>query len=236
LNLSGTVAGGSFGVAVDPAGSIGYSVGGSRIDVLNLSNFTKTDSLNIGDTIGNGNIFVPQGVGRLSISKDGTILAVITDNGFAVVQTQSVRFVTFAIRISHARMKFHEEQGPGHDSFRVAGDFTLDTHSNGIDPLTENVTLEIGSLALTIPGGSFTQTGPHFNFQGTIDGVAVSFSLRPHGPSRFRFNAEGDGADLSVTSVPLTVGLIIGDDRGSIKLNEGEAELRSEKPRTRGGE
>jgi hypothetical protein len=63
-------------------------VGQSSIDVLDLRNFTKTDSLAIGDSVASGNTLGSGRVGRLTISRDGTILGVITDNGFSVVQAQ----------------------------------------------------------------------------------------------------------------------------------------------------
>jgi len=85
LNLSGTIPGGGFGVAVDPTGAIGYQVGQARIDVLDLKTLTSTDSLEVGDTLQNANGFA-HGPGELAISRDGTILAVITDHGFSLVQ------------------------------------------------------------------------------------------------------------------------------------------------------
>jgi YVTN family beta-propeller protein len=222
LNLAGTIPGGSFGVAVDPAGAIGYQVGPARIDVLKLANFTKTDSLDVGDTLVNASAFGSR-VGELAISRDGGILAVITDHGFSIVRTKVSRFVSFAAISAEAHLRLREE--PKSDSFRVEGIFTLDGSSNGIDPLSENATLQVGSVTLSIPAGTLQASGHEFKFAGIIDGVAVKISLHARSNNRYHFVAHGDGVDLSGTSIPLNVSWVIGDDRGSVKLNKGEAEL-----------
>jgi hypothetical protein len=95
IRLGGTIAGGSFGVAADPGGTIGYRVGPldfggpgtSTIDVLDLHLFQQTGTLDMGTTVGSGSGFVTAGVGRMAISRDGSLLAVITDNGISLVQT-----------------------------------------------------------------------------------------------------------------------------------------------------
>ena len=87
LTLSGTVPGGGSGGAIDPAGAIGYQVNGAQIDVLDLADFSKTGSLTLGDTTSNATNF-GTGVGRMAISRDGSLVAVITDHGVAVVKAQ----------------------------------------------------------------------------------------------------------------------------------------------------
>jgi YVTN family beta-propeller protein len=90
LNRSGTIppdntAGippGSFGVAVDPSGKTGYRVNQSGIEVLDLSRFLVKGSLPQDITSSSPSA---RGVGLVAISRDGSILAVITDTGFSVV-------------------------------------------------------------------------------------------------------------------------------------------------------
>jgi Right handed beta helix region len=45
--------------------------------------------------------------------------------------------------------------GPGDDGFAIKATFRLDAASNGIDPLIEEVSLRVGSFAVTLPPGSF---------------------------------------------------------------------------------
>jgi uncharacterized repeat protein (TIGR03803 family) len=60
---------------------------------------------------------------------------------------------------------------PNHDSFEIQSSFTLGSASNGINPATELVTLQIGTFTVTIPAGSFTGTGfGPFTFEGAIWG------------------------------------------------------------------
>jgi len=45
--------------------------------------------------------------------------------------------------------------------------------------------------------------------------VKLEVEIRERPDGRFKFKAEGEGADLSGTVNPVTVGLSIGDDGGS---------------------
>ena len=71
----------SKSVAVAPDGDIGYQVAGSVIEILDLKAFLKAGTIEIGDSTSNAN-------GRLAISGDGSLLAVITDGGFSVVRAK----------------------------------------------------------------------------------------------------------------------------------------------------
>ena len=86
LNLSGTVVlgSGSGGNAVDPTWGVGYRSVASRLDVMNLSTFLKTGELPLGDSVNNAASF--RFVGHMDISSDGSLVAVITDNGFSLVR------------------------------------------------------------------------------------------------------------------------------------------------------
>lgn len=103
--------------------------------------------------------------------------------------------------------------------FKVEGSFTLSPASDGIDPLTEDVTLSVGTFTTTIPSGSFelTQSGPfgEFGFEGVIEGVELEFEIRIHQGNSFEFEAEGEGADLIGTTNPVEVTLVIANDRGT---------------------
>lgn len=117
------------------------------------------------------------------------------------------------------------------DEFEVKGTFTLGADSNGIEILTEIVSLELtggaGSFSTTIPAGSFEfkpakppkkgKPGKpaHFKFEGVIDGVFLEVKITPLGNGSFELKAEGQGADLSGIANQVTVDLAVGDDRGS---------------------
>jgi hypothetical protein len=100
--------------------------------------------------------------------------------------------------------------------FDLKESFTLGANSNGINPVTENVTLQIGTFSVTIPAGSFRQI-PHgkFAFEGVISGVSLEVQIVPLGNNIFTFKAEGTGVDLTGLTNPVTVVLTIGNDTGS---------------------
>ena len=118
------------------------------------------------------------------------------------------------------------------DKFEVEGSFTLGTGSDGIDPITEDATLQMGTFRATIPAGSFelTDSGPFgtAEFEGLIDGVKMEFEIRRLGGSSFEFEVEGQDADLGGPVNPVEIILIIGDDRGSGSVSA-EIDGRSEK-------
>jgi hypothetical protein len=121
-----------------------------------------------------------------------------------------------------ARHGHHEDEFEGHhrrqkkDEFEMTAIFTLDPNNNGIAPLTEAVTVQVGTFATTIPAGSFTQKKGRFTFEGVIDGVKLEAVLRSLILGNdYEFKVEGKGADLTGTENPVTVGLTIGDDSGS---------------------
>jgi hypothetical protein len=100
--------------------------------------------------------------------------------------------------------------------FDLKESFTLGANTNGINPLAENVTLQIGTFSVTIPAGSFKQI-PHgrFAFEGVINGVSLEVQIVHLGNNIFTFKAEGKGVDLADLTNPVAVALTIGDDTGS---------------------
>ena len=111
--------------------------------------------------------------------------------------------------------------------FAVNGNFTLGAGSNGINPLTEDVVLQVGNFFRTIPAGSFISdparpnAGAGFTFQGEIDRFVLDVRITQLGGGTFQLQAEGEGASLTGTANPVTVSLTIGDDggRSAVKAN-----------------
>ena len=121
-----------------------------------------------------------------------------------------------------ARHGHHEDEFQGHhrrqkkDEFEMTAIFTLGPNNNGIAPLTEAVTVQVGPFGTTIPAASFKQKKGRFTFEGVIDGVKLEAVLRSLILGNdYEFTVEGKGADLTGTENPVTVGLTIGDDSGS---------------------
>jgi 6-phosphogluconolactonase len=108
-------------------------------------------------------------------------------------------------------------------SFHVEGFFALSKGSNGIDPDSESVELQVGSYLVSIPAGSFNQKGRRdrdrkkneFKFDGEINNVDLRIQIIRVKGDDYLFTSEGRGHILQGIKNPVTVGLTIGDDEGS---------------------
>jgi len=102
------------------------------------------------------------------------------------------------------------------DEFELKANFTLGPGSNGIDPLTEDVTLQVGTFSTRIPAGSFkSDENGSFQFEGVVAGVTLEVEIQALGGGRFELSAEGEGANLGGIVNPVEVRLVIRDDGGS---------------------
>jgi hypothetical protein len=101
-------------------------------------------------------------------------------------------------------------------SFDLEESFTLGVNSNGINPLTENVTLQIGTFSVMIPAGSFNHSSfEGYGFDGAINGVSLRVQIVPLGNNMFTFQAVGTDVELTGLTKPVTVVLTIGIDSGT---------------------
>ena len=116
------------------------------------------------------------------------------------------------------------------DAFHVQGSFTLGDGSNGIDPLTEAVTVQVGHLCLHHPGRCLPPHLPQgpLRLPGCVEGVTLHVTITPLTRATFEVVARGEGAALSGMAVPVAVGLTIGDDSGSTTLPI--AEVSAQRP------
>jgi DNA-binding beta-propeller fold protein YncE len=102
------------------------------------------------------------------------------------------------------------------DRFDLKESFTLGTNSNGINPVKENVTLQIGTFSVMIPAGSFFRLlEGGFAFEGVINGVTFEVQIVPLGNNIFTFKAVGTDVDLTGLTKPVTVVLTIGINSGA---------------------
>ena len=83
LNVLGTVNAGSGGVALNAAGTVGYSVSGSVIQVVNAVTFATSRVIYLTDTAGDGH----GNDTNIALSPDQQTLAVATAHGVSIVGT-----------------------------------------------------------------------------------------------------------------------------------------------------
>ena len=100
---------------------------------------------------------------------------------------------------------------PTKDAFGFASNFILSSTAPAINPVTEPVTLQVGTFTTTIPPGSFKkQKDGSFTFEGAIHGVGLGALIKRTGTLRYLFEAKGLGANLTGTVNTVYVTLAIG--------------------------
>ncbi|MGA7384315.1 MAG: beta-propeller fold lactonase family protein [Methylocella sp.] len=180
---------GADGVAITPDGNHAYVTNGRFNNVLVID--TAPNAVVVTVPVG----FCPLGVG-------------------IVPPPPGVPFLAFG-----CQLKIQFGGAPNQDAFNLYSSFTLRSTAPGIDPVTEAVTLQIGTFATTIPPGSFTkQPNGSFTFAGVIGGVNLNALIRPAGTLRYAFQAVATGASLTGTVNPVYVTLIIGGDSGATSV------------------
>jgi len=241
------VGSGPFGVAVHPLGSFIY--------VTNFGDGTVPGTVSVIDTANNDvtPVTVEIGPSGVSVHPAGTFVYVANQfsNTVSVISTASNTVTATVSGVGPAPVAFGQFIGPGavsaivafaalnakaeidlgplanDDEFKVKATFTLGAGSDGINPITEDVSLQVGTFSTTIPAGSFKlhpeksgKKGKHvkpnkWTFEGVIDGVKLEAKITDLGGGRFELKAEGEGANLAGTTNPVQVGIVIGNDGGS---------------------
>ena len=120
----------------------------------------------------------------------------------------------------NAKLEIGLESKPSNkDHFELLSSFTLGSASNGINPVTEAVTLQIGAFTTTIPVGSFSEIGQGiFVFHGVLGGVRLEALIAPTGNLRYALVAAAQDGNLTGTVNPVPVTLTIGGDCGTASV------------------
>ncbi len=116
------------------------------------------------------------------------------------------------------------------DGFEEYGWFTLGAESKGVDPLTQEVRLSVGTFAVTIPAGSFKPlsgqtSAAAFTFEGTIAGTWMDVTLSQIEDKSFELKVEGRGEPAMEIVRPEFVTLMIGSNVGSLISAEVEKDV-----------
>jgi hypothetical protein len=125
-----------------------------------------------------------------------------------------VPFSAFGVKLA---IEVGKSPNPG--AFELLSVYTLGQSSNGINPVAEPVTFQIGTFATTIPAGSFAGTGfGPFTFGGVVDGVNLQVRIEPTGTKRYNLKAEARHPNLIGTVNPVPVTLTIGNNGGTVSV------------------
>ena len=205
------------GVAVTADGKHAYVPNGIMVSVIDTASNTVVAT-----------VPVPQGASSVAVTPDGKhvyvlggVVSVIDTASNAVVATvpatggfeiaivpppPGVPFLAF-----YAGLDIHFSTAPNQDAFTLATSFTLSSTAPVINPLTDPVTLQAGTFAVTIPPGSFKEFRKGgFSFEGVINGVILRALIKSTGTLRYAFQAEAQGASFTGTTNTVYVTLAIG--------------------------
>jgi YVTN family beta-propeller protein len=121
--------------------------------------------------------------------------------------------------------------------FELESELLLDGSSSGLDPENHPVRLQVGPFITTIPAGSFTKrrhdddfdgVSRHnddgfeaarrhaYGFEGVINDVHVSVTIKQTGTLRYAFDATARGASLAGVTNPVQVSLNINTQGGGL--------------------
>ncbi|MFZ3327060.1 MAG: hypothetical protein WA231_14710 [Methylocella sp.] len=166
--------------------------------------------------VNGGNLVVPSTVSVIDTATNTVEAATITV-GFSPVGVgivpppPGVPFLAF-----NALLAIQFGGTPNQDAFGLGSNITLSSTAPAINPVTQPVTLQVGSFATTIPIGSFVeQKDGSFAFKGVIDGVSLEALIKQTGTLRYACQAKATGANLTGTVNTVYVTLAIGGGSNS---------------------
>jgi len=226
----------NFGIAITPDGTKAYAVDviTNTVEVINTATRTMEGPLiavtgepeSLAITPDSKRVYVPGGffVGAATVIDTATNTVV---NPSVPVGPDPSGITIFNLNAPFAQFHVNnfnilDDQAPtGHAVVSLSGTFIPGANSNGIDPVHQAVTLEIGNFSLFIPAGSFhaSSDGLSFKFTGLIKGVSVEFAINAQqnsngGPTAFAFQVKAQEATITEQK-PVLVVLKLANNTGS---------------------
>jgi uncharacterized repeat protein (TIGR03803 family) len=126
--------------------------------------------------------------------------------------------LTFSVPFSEFRVKLDitSERRPG---FRLKAHFTQGTGAAAIDPLSQPLTLSVGTYMVTIPAGSFHEFWKGaYAFEGDIAGTALRVAIVQTGADSYLVHVDAACIDLAALTNPVPVNLSIGQNTGTTQV------------------
>lgn len=132
--------------------------------------------------------------------------------------------ITFSeLSIKPAILKFNSEEKDSDDRILLHCSFVLNDDSDGVNPMTEDLTVTVDNYSFKIPAGSFSAMpdGHRYGYKhDTPDSDPKFFvELREVAYGEYDLDISVRNINLAVTVNPLTIGLVIGNDSGMIRQN-----------------
>jgi len=237
---SNTVISSPIAVGSSPIG-VAVTPDGSKVYVANEASNNVSVIATAGNTVIGAPIAVSSGPTGVAVTSDGSKVYVANDpsNNVSVIAT-ATNTVTATIPVCCSPAAFGVfiqptlafsslsavlfATGARHPAFALDASFGLGAGSNGINPPSEPVMLQVGPYTALIPAGSFRQlaAGQKFAvyaFSGAISNVWLALDILSFGHNSYQFGAAGTPVDLSAVPNPVPVSFSIGNNVGSTTVN-----------------
>ena len=102
-------------------------------------------------------------------------------------------------------------------AFTAKGSFVLGTGSDGISPLTEQVIFLLGDKSYLLPAGALMEIkSGHYVFGRIAGGIEYFVQITAARAGKYKFKVKGSGFSNLPASNPVTLGLKVGDDSGTV--------------------
>jgi hypothetical protein len=118
--------------------------------------------------------------------------------------------------------------------FDAFGTFTLAAESDGVDPRTETLHLQVGEFDAKIPPGSFKlraargRTPAEYTYEGFVGRARLQVTIDRLAKDRFTFTAHAERTQLLRTKAMLPVMLAVGNDAGSAAVHARKPHVHDE--------
>jgi len=161
-------------------------------------------------------LYVPDGTNSVAVIDTSTNTVSATVNGvsgagaIAIVPAPSIVPPLHAFEVSKLDINVHRGR------FELESELLLEASSGGLDPVNQPVRLQVGPFITTIPAGSFTKRRHGYDFEGVINDVHLSVTIRQTGALSYAFDATARGASLVGVTNPVQVSLNINIQGGGL--------------------
>ncbi|HEV2324859.1 MAG TPA: choice-of-anchor tandem repeat GloVer-containing protein [Terracidiphilus sp.] len=152
-------------------------------------------------------------VARLLLDPSGNLYGTTYWGGSANLGT--VFKISFPVPFSSFTAKLDTIGGypPG---FQLQGFFTQGKNAPAIDPVTQGMTLSVGTYTAAVPPGLFHQTRKGWwVYEGELAGVSLEVRISQKGASLYELQVDASGVDVTSLPNPVTVALALGNNTGT---------------------
>jgi hypothetical protein len=128
--------------------------------------------------------------------------------------TSTVPFAAFRVQL-----EITARPPPG---FQLRATLTQGTNAPAINPLTQGLTLSLGSYTLNVPSTVFQKTSKStWVYEGKLNGVSLQVRIAQQTTNSYLVQVEASGLNLTTLTNPISVTITLGANSGTTHVNAG---------------